>query len=316
MPFLRIKPDECGPIIFAMENVPESPPLATVDTPFPDRGGWVEFYRQADMPVLRHTAHEIERLRENADNVNGRALSAVILHDPLMTLRVLAFIEQNRAKRQKTDITTIERALMMIGIGPFFTAFQNMPLVEDRLKGHPKALLGLLKVIARARKAAYWARDWAALRHDLTADEVIVATLLHDYAEILMWCFAPKLATRVKDRQITDHALRSVAIQGEVYGVPLYELKLALAEEWHLPELLASLMNPDNAEQPRVRNVKLAVDLARHSANGWDDAALPDDYKAIGELLHLNQETVLKRIGVPAPEAEPAESEANRSSVG
>ncbi len=301
-----------------MENTPESAPRANIDAPFPDLGGWVEFYRQADLPVLRHTANQIEKLRENADNVNGRALSAVILHDPLMTLRVLAFIENNRGKRQKTDITTIERALMMIGIGPFFNAFQNLPLVEDRLKSHPKALLGLLKVIARARKAAFWARDWAALRHDLNADEIIVATLLHDFAEILMWCFAPALATRVRDRQQQDHNLRSVAIQGEIYGVPLYELKLALAEEWHLPELLTSLMNADNAEQPRVRNVKLAVDLARHSANGWDDAALPDDYTAIGELLHLNQATVLKRIGVPQPEAETAavEKDAIRSNAG
>ena len=133
-----------------------------------------------------------------------------------------------------------------------------------------------------------------------------------------MWCFAPTLATRVKERQMRDHHLRSVAIQAEVYGVPLYELKLALAGEWHLPELLTSLMNADNAEQPRVRNVKLAVELARHSANGWDDAALPDDYKAIGELLRLNQETVLKRIGVPLPEAEADTSAAdtNRSSGG
>jgi len=193
-----------------------------------------------------------------------------------------------------------------------------MPLVEDHLKGHPKALLGLLKVIARARKAAYWARDWAALRHDLNADEIIVATLLHDYAEILMWCFAPTLATRVKERQLLDRTLRSGTIQTLVFNIPLYELKLALAGEWHLPELLTMLMNADNAEQPRVRNVKLAVDLARHSANGWDDAALPDDYKAIGELLHLNQKTVLKRIGVPQPEAEaetPA-ADADQSSEG
>ncbi len=297
-----------------MENA-LTPSPATVDTPFPDLGGWVEFYRHADLPVLRHTAQEIERLRRNSDNVNGRALSGVILHDPLMTLRVLAFIEQNRGKRQKTDITTIERALMMIGVGPFFNAFQNLPQVEDRLKAHPKALLGLLKVISRARKAAFWARDWAALRHDMNTDEVIVATLLHDYVEILMWCFAPKLAIQVKERQTADHTLRSVAIQTEIFGIPLYELKLALAEEWHLPELLTSLMDAENAGQPRVQNVKLAVDLARHSANGWDDAALPDDYTAIGEFLRLNRETTLKRIGVPEPESETPAADLSRSSA-
>ena len=286
--------------------MPESAPPPTVETPFPDLAGWVEFYRSANLPVLRHTAHKLEELRENAENVNGRVLSNVILHDPLMTLRVLAFIEEHRRARQKTDITTIERALMMIGVGPFFDAFQNLPLVEDQLKGHPKALLGLLKVIGRSRKAVFWARDWAALRKDLNVDEVIVAALLHDFAEILMWSFAPALATQVKERQARDRTLRSVAIQSEIYRVPLYEIKLALAQEWHLPELLTTLMDPENAEHPRVRNVKLAVDLARHSANGWDDAALPDDYKAIGELLHLNLETVKKRIGVPEDDAEGA----------
>lgn len=286
-----------------MENLPSSAPMATVASPFADLQGWVEFYRQADLPVLRHTANKIEELRQNADNVNGRVLSGVILHDPLMTLRVLAFIEAHRGKRQKTDITTIERALMMIGIGPFFETFQNLPLVEDQLKGHPKALLGLLKVIARSRKAVFWARDWAVLRHDLNVDEVIVAALLHDFAEILMWCFAPSLATQVKERHIQDHAARSVNIQAEIYRVPLYEVKLALAHEWHLPELLIALMDPGNAEHPRFLNVMLAVNLARHSANGWDDAALPDDYTAIGELLHLNHETVQKRIGVPDVDA-------------
>ncbi len=285
-----------------MDNMPESAPPPTVETPFPDLAGWVDFYRTASLPVLRHTAHKLEEMRENAENVNGRVLSNVILHDPLMTLRVLAFIEEHRRARQKTDITTIERALMMIGVGPFFDAFQNLPLVEDQLKGHPKALLGLLKVIGRSRKAVFWARDWAALRKDLNVDEVIVAALLHDFAEILMWSFAPALATRVRERQAHDRTLRSVAIQTEIYKVPLYEIKLALAQEWRLPELLTTLMDPENAEHPRVRNVELAVDLARHSANGWDDAALPDDYKAIGELLHLNIETVKKRIGVPEDE--------------
>jgi hypothetical protein len=58
------------------------------------------------------------------------------------------------------------------------------------------------------------------------------------------------------------------------------------------------LLDHRQAENPRVRNVKLAVDLARHSENGWDDAALPDDFKALRELLHLNQETLVRRLGL------------------
>ena len=35
----------------------------------------------------------------------------------------------------------------------------------------------------------------------------------------------------------------------------------------------------------RVRNVALAVSLARHAANGWHDPAIPDDLRALAGLL-------------------------------
>jgi hypothetical protein len=273
--------------------------------PVLDLEGWVAYFSAANIPVLRHTEQRLAELRAHAVKANARAISSAILNDPLMTLRVLAYLETRRSKNQFTDITTIERSLMMIGMEPFFNDFQNLPLVEDQLKGHPRALLGLLKVIARARKASHWAREWAIYRHDLDVDEVIVATLLYDFAEILMWCFAPGLALQVADRQKADRTLRSVAVQTEVFGVSLYQIKQALAQTWCLPQLLMTLMNPENAAQPRVRNVKLAVDLARHSANGWDDAALPDDFKAIEELLHMHHETLMHRLGLELPDASP-----------
>lgn len=270
-----------------------------VDMPFPGIDPWVQYFEDAEIPVLRHTAHQLDELRPKADTVNARKLAGIILDDPLMTLRVLRHIERNRGKRQATDITTIERALMMIGIYPFFETYKDLPVIENQLKGHPKAMLGLLKVISRARHASAWARDWAVIRHDLDVDEITVAALLHDFGEILMWCFAPTLAIKVKDRQTSDRSLRSVVVQTEEYGVPLYQIKLALAERWHLPQLIVTLMNPENAESPRVRTVKLAVDLARHSANGWTDAALPDDYRGVCELLHIPMDFLLRRIGVP-----------------
>ena len=269
-----------------------------IDEPLPDLDAWVAYFGAACIPVLRHTDHQLAELRADAMRANARLISSAILHDPMMTLRVLAYLEVRRSKSQLTDITTIERALMMIGMEPFFNDFENLPLVEDQLKAHPRALLGLLKVVNRSRRAMHWARDWAIYRHDLDVDEIVVATILYDFAEILMWCFAPRLAIQVADRQQANRALRSVAVQEEIFGVPLYQIKLALAQAWHLPQLLIQLMDQQNADHPRVKNVKLAVDLARHSANGWDDAALPDDFKAIGELLHLDHDALMRRLGI------------------
>jgi ferritin-like protein len=37
-----------------------------------------------------------------------------------------------------------------------------------------------------------------------------------------------------------------------------------------------------------MRNVLLAIRVARHSAAGWDNAAIPDDVRDIAELLQLS----------------------------
>lgn len=269
-----------------------------LESPFSDIEAWSLFYGNAELPVLRHTLQQLDQIRERANTANTRTLAAVILRDPLLTLRVLNYIELHRASRQLTDITTIERALMMIGVEPFFREFHSLPLVEDRLKDHPRALLGLLKVIARARRAAAWAREWAVIRHDLDVDEITVAALLRYASDMLMWCFAPTLALKVRELQAQDRRLRSSVAQQKVFNIKLDELQMVLVRQWHLPELLTTLMDPAQSENPRIRNVMLACNLARHSDNGWDDLALPDDYRAIGELLHLDSPSLMAKLGL------------------
>lgn len=284
-----------------------------METPPRDIDSWVKRLDDEKIPVLRHTTRGIAEARENMDRISGREISAIVLHDPLMTVRVLAYILPYRGKRLQADITTVEHAAMMLGIEPFFERFKDLPSIEDLLKPHPQALLGLLHVIRRSQRAAHYAYDWALWRHDLNVEEVTIAALLHDLAEILLWCFAPSQSLEVLALQKANQSLRSAAAQEMIFGFHIGDLQMALCEAWHLPELLLHLMDDHHAESPRVLNVKLAVDLARHSANGWDDAALPDDFEAIGKLLNINHDALMIRLGLckpgescgdaPAPEA-------------
>lgn len=284
-----------------------------LERPLPSLESWVNYLSQANIPVLKRTARELARLRENEENVTGRQVAGTILQDPLMTLRVLAYIEATRRKSQTADITTIDRAVMMIGITPFFAKFENLPLVEDSLKEQPQALIGLLRVISRARQASLFARDWAVLRHDLDVEEVTVAALLHDSAEILLWCFAPTLMLGIRAMQAENRGLRSAAAQQGALGITATELQLALARAWRLPELLQSLMDDHHAEHPRVRNVIHAVNLARHAANGWNDPAIPDDLAEICKLLGIAEPALMERLrrlaDIPPPEEAPPPAE-------
>ncbi|MFB0937239.1 MAG: HDOD domain-containing protein [Propionivibrio sp.] len=270
-----------------------------IDQPFQTKEAWVDFFNSVEMPILRQTARRLDEARQNIDRVNGRDIAAIVLQDPLLAVRVLAYIQPFRGKHLRSDITTIGNAIMMLGIEPFFRRFESPVTIESLLKSEPQALLGVLHVIRRVQRASRYAHDWAFERHDMNIEEVALAALLHDLAEILLWCFAPRLAIEIRDRQAADKTLRSATAQLQVLGLRLFDLQLALCEAWQLPDLLNALMDDANAELPRVRNVVLAVNLARHSANDWNNPALPDDFAAIEKLMHIDRETLLGRLSIP-----------------
>jgi len=271
-----------------------------IDHPLPDRDAWVLLFSNNSLPVLRATKRRLGEMREDLDDLDARELAHLILRDPIMTVRVLAYIQPFRGRSLQHDITTIAGAVMMSGLLPFFRRFDNLPSIEDALKAHdPHALLGVLHVIRRAQRAADYAQDWAIRRQDMNLEEIRIAALLHDLAEILVWCFAPSLALDIQARQQAQPTMRSAEAQYQVLGLTYQDIQVALCKVWHLPDLLSLLIDDQHQDQVRVRNVSLAVRLARHSAHGWDDPALPDDYRDIGELLHLTPDAVRRHIGVP-----------------
>lgn len=279
-----------------------------LDHPLPDIDSWTLLFNSNSLPVLRITKRRLEEMRTDLDRVDARELARLILQDPVMTVRVLAFTQPIRGRSLQHDITTIASAVMMAGIEPFFNRFQELFTIEDQLKeAGPQVLLGVLQVIRRAQRAADYAQDWAIWRHDVNMEEVRIAALLHDLAEILVWCSAPKLGLDVHALQQAHPTMRSTDAQKQVLGFTFLDIQRELCRVWHLPELLQTLIDDDNAALPRVKNVTLAVQLARHSSHGWNDPALPDDYQEIGELLHITPEAVRQRLGLapmPAREAD------------
>ena len=260
---------------------------------------YVAFFSHQPLPVLRRTVDKFALLSEDLDNVTRTSIAAAVVADPLMAMRLLSYIETHRKSAQNHDITTISSALVMMGIVPFFRTFGDLPTVEEALGEQPQALLGLLKVVSRSCKAARYARSWAVIRHDLDVNEITVAALLHESAEMMAWIHAPELTRRVYDMQRADRTLRSTSAQREVFGFTTQEVQLGLIRAWGLPELLVQLLDQSQSENPRVRTISLASDFARHVAHGWGNPALPDDLACLMGLLRIPPEAMLRRIGAP-----------------
>ena len=254
---------------------------------------WTEYFRHVvqnvNLPILAETSDTLEAMRLNEDKVDANLLGEVISTDPLMTLKVQAYAASHRSKRLLTDTETVTAALVMMGISPFFREFGLQPTVEDHLVNQPEALAGLQDVMKRAHRAATFALGFAVHRMDHDAPVVYQAALLHDFADMLMWCHAPALALKMRQAQLADHTLRSSAVQEQSLGVKLPELQHALMLAWRLPDLLVRCADDSHAEHPSVKSVALATRLARHTAHGWDNAAVPDDVSEIAALLNMSE---------------------------
>lgn len=254
----------------------------------PSLAAWVAHLRDAPMPVLATTAATLRELVDHEDAVDAHMLADAIETDPLMTLQLLSHVAI--ASRRETDVETVVGALVLLGIGPFFRRFGNVVTIDEMLADvpeHDEVMAGLGAVLRRAHRAARFAIGFAAHRLDPDAAMIHEAALLHDFAELLLWCHAPSLALEIRRRQAADASLRSATVQRAVLGIELADLQQALMKAWRLPALLVRLGDDRHAEDRQVRNVLLAVRVARHTSRGWDDAALPDDIADIGALLQL-----------------------------
>jgi len=255
---------------------------------------WTERFRAAEIPVISATADALEALRANEDDVDANLLGEMIASDPLMTLKVLIHAGGQRSQRRVTDTETVTAALVMMGISPFFSTFGTQPTIEQELRDSPAALAGLNEVLRRAHRAASFALGFAVRRMDHDAAVIHQAALLHDFAEMLLWCHAPALALRINQAQRADAMLRSSTIQLEVLNIELRDLQQSLMQTWRLPELLVRITDDRHARHPSAKSVVLAIRLARHTAQGWDNAAIPDDVNDIAQLLNLSDGATLQ----------------------
>ncbi len=273
----------------------ETPParIAYLNEPQRDLAAWVRYFSHAEIPIMATTAAAIEELRAREDEVDAKMLGSVVESDPFMTIKVMADVAARRRPGDITETETVTTSLVMTGVAPFFRNFGAQPTVEDQLADQPKALDGLMALLQRTQRAAHFAMAFAVHRGDTDASVIYQAAILHDFAEMLMWCHAPTFQLEIISMQQANPTLRTAALQRFVYNIDLDDLRQALMKVWHMPSLLVRICDGKHPDHPSVRNVVLASRLARHIMQGWDNAAVPDDVNDIAKLLNAPPRVVL-----------------------
>lgn len=262
-----------------------------MSTPQPTVAAWAERLSSLDIPILGSTDDALELLRADEDNVDAHGIAEAVSNDPLMTLKILVHAASHQGRRVVTDAETVTEALVMMGISPFFRAFQRQPTVDRWLRDEPAALDALRGTVHRAHRSANLALAFAVQRMDPDAAIVHAVALMQEFADLLLWCHAPALQLRIAAMQRADPELRSKTAQEQVLHVDVSDLQVELARRWHLSPLLAPSEVGRHIDEAKVLTIQLAARLARHLPRGWDSAAVCADIAEIAGLLNVSVAT-------------------------
>lgn len=265
---------------------------------FPNQGdlsGWAHFLSKGDLPMLASTQNSLSTLKLKDDTLLPSELAVIVLRDPLFTATIINHLQINRNKLRIVDITTIEHAIMMLGIEPFYKNFGDTLTVEETFHTNPLAKNSILKVARRSYVASRIAQDWAAKAKDIESEEIQVAALIHDVAEILLWMKAPAHAFLIRKLMNENPNMRSQDAQKKILGISLVNVEIEICTNWGMPAILLDLLKKRQIINQRMAFVELAVKLSRHCATDWENPALPDDWQDISDqITHTAIETTME----------------------
>ncbi|MBL1275130.1 MAG: HDOD domain-containing protein [Ectothiorhodospiraceae bacterium] len=216
------------------------------------------------LPIFAHSARTFRKVSVTGGKT-FEGYGNIILKDPGLALLTLKQLQANSGK-PLADISSMTQATMLLGIEKAKRLPLGHPQLETTLSGY--ALAGYTRTACRAFHAAFQAWDWAYIKNDHAPEEVMLATLLHDVAEMSLWVNAPDKMHQFRKLMLKDH-LPTDEAQYIAFGNSLEHFSREIAAHWQLPGLVNDALRPENASNPRVRGVMLAIQLSRTTERGW-----------------------------------------------
>jgi len=217
------------------------------------------------LPIFGHSARAFHKIStEGSDAFED--YGDIILKDPGLALHTLKQLQVGSGKPLRAEISSMAQAAMLLGVERAKRLPLGHPQLERTLSGY--AQKGYIRTACRAFHAAFQAWDWAHIKNDHAPEEIMLAALLHDVAEMALWVSAPEKMHQFRKLMLKDH-LPTDEAQYIIFGESLEHFSREIAVHWRLPSLVNDALRPENARNPRVQGVMLAVQLARTTERGW-----------------------------------------------
>lgn len=260
---------------------------------------WIERISNNELPIFKYTVHAINDV-VSQDASSTSDLSHIILRDANLTARVLRVANSAAYNITGSQISTISRAIVYLGFNLVRDISMSLAIIDALLSGEQKE--NALGLMAESFHAAVQARDFAERRGDDGAEEIFIAALLKNIGEITFWCVAGEEGVQIQELIKTQDFTKEMAEQ-EVLGFTLEELTVGLTRDWHLSDLLHSAINTPKLNNPRIKDIVLAIEVSKAARKGWTDKETIATANKIAKHLNIEKNEIIELLTANAKKA-------------
>jgi len=244
--------------------------LAPAETPPAAGGGQsaaVDFLlrrmqRKPDFPAVSRLIVELNQKcgRPESDDVNE--LSALILKDYALTSKLLRLVNSAVYGQYGGSITTISRAVLILGFDAIRAAALSIAIFEHLKDGQQAE--ALKDAACASFLSGVLAKDLARGRRGLDGEEIFIAGMLHRLGRHLAIYYFPEEFDEIQ-RLIASRGITEAAAAREVLGTGYAEFGIAVARLWNFPASLLQAMTPprengsQTARSPAATVARLAA---------------------------------------------------------
>ncbi len=229
-----------------------------------DLDHWASRLGELNLPAMALTMQRVPQLLDSPNTTNAD-YQRIISRDPGFTLAIFKSFSQHKFA-PKEPPSNLAHAIAMLGLGPLEDSSKTLSILKETVNG--RARHELYDCYSRAAHAAWYAYSLARYCNDNNPEEMAIAALLHELAEMMLWAHAKDKMQSITLLQERGKLREQAAL--DTLGFTLDELTAALAKQWRLPTLARETLELSGAFQTRSLGVMICTNLAQESAKSWE----------------------------------------------
>ena len=242
-----------------------------------------------DFPAFSQTISVLNRV-STSQTESLATVSNAILKDVSLTNKLLRIVNSAYYNRGGEKISTISRAVIMLGIEPIkslalslmlFEHLQNRQQAQELKEDAVSSLFSAIIADELARQAGIQSHE-----------EAFLCALLQQLGKLLTRFYLHEEAQAI-DRQVQSKGIEEETAALAVLGVHYHQLGQAVAREWGFPKQIIDSMRPIDAEQLKNRGDR--IDRLRIIANFSN--RLTDALKQPSARQEQKIETLVEQYG-------------------